>query len=58
MLPLRVKPNASQRQSLAELNANNPLRLDIKATYTLEQAASAFVDIASGHTHGKVMLIV
>jgi NADPH2:quinone reductase len=58
VLPLRVEPNASQLQSLAELNANNQLHLDIKATYPLEQVADAFMDIASGHTRGKVILIV
>ncbi|SIS39845.1 NADP-dependent oxidoreductase [Neptunomonas antarctica] len=58
VLPLRVEPNAAQLRLLAELNAQQRVRLNIAATYPLEQAADAFRDIASGHTQGKVILTV
>jgi NADPH2:quinone reductase len=56
VLPLRVEPNATQLQSLAELSAQRRVRLNIAATYPLEQTADAFKDSASGHTQGKVIL--
>lgn len=58
VLPLRVEPNASQLASLAQLNATRQLHLDVAATYDLEDAASAFEKVASGHTRGKIILTI
>jgi NADPH:quinone reductase-like Zn-dependent oxidoreductase len=45
------------RLSLARLAEAGKLRVRVAATYSLRDAAAAHADLASGHAHGKVVLL-
>lgn len=54
-------PRAHQGEILrecADLIDADTLRLHVSQTYPLEQAADAHARIASGHTHGKIVLTI
>ncbi|WP_294979527.1 NADP-dependent oxidoreductase [uncultured Microbacterium sp.] len=53
-----VRPNASQLGELAELVASGELRVEIAATYPLDEAAAAYAALEEGHTRGKIVVTV
>ncbi len=48
---------AAARLELAWLAEGGKLRIEVAATYPLAEAAAAHRALASGHTHGKIVLI-
>lgn len=52
-----VEPNSSQLDELARLADTGELKVNVSATYKLEEAAEAFRQIESHHTQGKVVLV-
>jgi len=55
---LWVRPNAEQLGELAHLVADGKLRVEIAATYPLDEAAAAYAELESGHTRGKIVVTV
>jgi NADPH:quinone reductase-like Zn-dependent oxidoreductase len=45
-------------ESLATLAERGQLRPAVERTYPLEQAAAALTEIESGHTRGKLVLMI
>lgn len=55
---IRVEANAEQLDQLAKLISQGALKLNVQGTYPLADAATAFDQIATGHTRGKLILTV
>lgn len=53
-----VRPDAAQLGELAQLAADGTLRVEIAATYPLDEAAAAFAELEQGHTRGKIVVTV
>lgn len=53
-----VRPNAEQLGELAQLAATGDLRVEIAATYPLDEAAAAYAALEEGHTRGKIVVTV
>lgn len=53
-----VRPDAAQLGELAQLAADGTLRVEIAATYPLDEAAAAFTELEQGHTRGKIVVTV
>lgn len=53
-----VRPDAAQLAELAALVADGSLRVEIAATYPLDQAADAYAALEEGHTRGKIVVTV
>jgi NADPH:quinone reductase-like Zn-dependent oxidoreductase len=53
-----VRPDASQLADLAALVADGSLRVEIAATYPLDEAAAAYAALEEGHTRGKIVVTV
>lgn len=53
-----VRPNAEQLAHLAQLVADDSLRVEIAGAYALEQASAAFAALESGHARGKIVVTV
>lgn len=53
-----VRPNAQQLGELARLAAAGDLRVEIAASYPLEEAAAAYAALEQGHTRGKIVVTV
>ena len=49
--------NKTVLTELAELLAEGKLEIPIARVYPLEQVREAYQELASGHTHGKIVLI-
>jgi len=48
---------AAARLELARLASDGKLRVVVAATYPLAEAAAAHRALATGHTHGKIVLV-
>jgi NADPH:quinone reductase len=48
---------AAALAEMAELVANGRITVPIAATYPLDDVRAAYTELASGHTHGKIVLI-
>ncbi|GAA3036428.1 NADP-dependent oxidoreductase [Microbacterium dextranolyticum] len=55
---LWVRPDAAQLAELAQLAADGDLRVEIAATYPLDEAAAAYAALEEGHTRGKIVVTV
>ncbi len=55
---LWVRPDAAQLAELAQLAADGDLRVEIVATYPLDEAAAAYAALEEGHTRGKIVVTV
>lgn len=53
---LWVRPDAAQLAELAQLAADGDLRVEIAATYPLDDAAAAYAALEEGHTRGKIVV--
>lgn len=53
-----VRPDARDLQALTELAERGELRVDVAATFPLEQAADAQLLNREGHTRGKIIIAV
>ncbi|WP_312678575.1 NADP-dependent oxidoreductase [Microbacterium sp.] len=51
-----VRPDAAQLADLAQLVAEGALRVEIAATYPLDEAAAAYAALEQGHTRGKLVV--
>ena len=51
-----VRPGAAQLAELAHLVADGALRVEIAATYPLDEAAAAYAALEQGHTRGKLVV--
>lgn len=54
--PIRVEPNATQLNELAQRCASGALQLQLAASYPISNTAGAFADSASGHVRGKIVI--
>lgn len=52
-----VEPNAVQLAELARLTDDGKLKVQVSATFRLEEAAEAFRQIGSHHTQGKLAIV-
>jgi enoyl reductase len=55
---ISAERSAAQLAALAQLYAAGGLRISIQRTYPLEQAAEAHREVETGHTRGKIALVV
>ncbi len=53
-----VRPDAVQLGELARLVADGDLRVEIAATYPLNEGAAAYAELERGHTRGKIVVTV
>ncbi len=53
-----VEPNAEQLSRITHMIDSDRITTTISATYPLEEAVKAHEQIASGHTRGKIVLVV
>jgi len=51
-----VRPNGEQMSQIAGLLADGALKVNIDATYSLDQIADAHKHVEGGHTRGKVVI--
>jgi len=55
-VPIRVEPNGKQLAQLISCVESNELKVTIAETYPLADVATAFTQVATGHTRGKIVL--
>jgi NADPH2:quinone reductase len=53
-----VRPDPAQLAEIAALAADGSLRVEIAATYPLDDAPAAFAQLEAGHTRGKIVVTV
>ena len=53
-----VRPDADQLAELARLTAAGDLRVEIAATYALDEGAAAYAQLEEGHTRGKIVVTI
>ncbi|CAN7455184.1 NADP-dependent oxidoreductase [Microbacterium sp. LjRoot45] len=53
-----VRPDAAQLGELAALVADGTLRVEIAATFPLDEGAAAYAQLEEGHTRGKIVVTV
>jgi NADPH2:quinone reductase len=54
--PIRAEPNGQQLSILVDKVAKGELSLNIAAHYPASEVKAAYEHVASGHTHGKVVI--
>ncbi|MEC0179303.1 zinc-binding dehydrogenase [Paenibacillus favisporus] len=55
---IRSQRSAARLTELAELCAAGKLKVRVRRTFPLEEAAAAHRELASGHGQGKVVLMI